>query len=157
MTGFSCGPSVIPPEVVRDEGSISNDGFFPNVALADLRMRVKLRDSVTVERLTDAVCDAVLWANAQLATWRASQQAETLADVDAPQINGTSRLLYLYQRAIDAETKAQLVERYRDMDLTGAGDRRVNELDASIGELRRDAIHAIRDFLGVPRTRVESL
>ncbi len=54
-----------------------------------------------------------------------------------------------------AYAKAELVETYRDVDLTGAGQRKVEDAEPSIGELRRDAIHAIRDILGTTRTDIE--
>ena len=61
----------------------------------------------------------------------------------------------LYRTAVGAWTKALLVERQRDTDLTGAGQRKVEELDESICELRRDALHAVRGLLGRTRTCVD--
>jgi hypothetical protein len=83
-----------------------------------------------------------------------------LADVRFPDgsvslIDGTSTLVLLYRRAVFTAAKAEVVERYRDVDITGAGQRKVEDLEPSVGELRRDSLHAIRDILGVGRTAVE--
>jgi hypothetical protein len=78
-----------------------------------------------------------------------------IADVPADVIDGESVLVLAYQRAIGGFARAELIEGYRDTDLTGRGDRKVEDLEPSVDELRRDALHAIRDILGVGRTTVE--
>lgn len=137
---------------------LAHDDWFPGIDLTRLRAEARLRESVTAERLRDAALSALIWVGEQLAAWRVEQQAaghDSLGDVPSGQVAAESRLLILYRQAVTAQTKAALVERYRDIDTTAAGDRRVEELDASIGELRRDAIHAVRAILGVTRTAVE--
>lgn len=78
-----------------------------------------------------------------------------VADVTAPKIDGTSRLELLYRRAVFTLAKAELVERYRDVELTPRGDRKAEDLDPSVSELRRDSLYAIRDMLDVTRVAVE--
>ncbi|WP_267382619.1 MULTISPECIES: head completion/stabilization protein [unclassified Sphingomonas] len=149
-TPTDSAPAVEPP--------IVNDGWFPDIVPADLRKQVRVRDTVTIERLRAAVLFAIISVGNQLVVWQAARAAEgrtRLADVPAPQIDGESRLTILYRTAVYAEAKARLVESYRDTDLTGAGQRKVDDLDPSISELRRDAIHAVRDILGRTRTSVE--
>ncbi len=158
MSGFVCTPSVIPPETTGVEPTITNDGWFPDVVPAEFRAQMRIRESVTPTRLREAVLGAMIDVGNNLRNWRAAREAAgaaTLAAVPSPQLGGESRLVILYRRAIGATAKADLVERYRDTDLTGAGQRQVGELDQSIDELRRDAIHAVRDMLGVTRTYVE--
>lgn len=156
--GFNCAPSIIPAIDTTPEAIVTNDGWFPDVDPAQLRAQMRIRDGVTAERLREAILGAMISIGNNLAAWRAPHEASgraSLADVPAPQLGGESRLIVLYRRAIGALTKADLVERYRDMDLTGAGQRQVNDLDQSVEELRRDATHAIRDILGRTRTDVE--
>ena len=93
---------------------------------------------------------------AQAAAWEVAGHA-SLADVPAKKIDGTSRLVIAFHRAIGALAKVELVERHRDLDTTPAGDRDAAALDPTIGELRRDAVHAIRDILSRSRTDVELL
>lgn len=157
MNGFACTPILTPPPAAPDGAAIVNDGWFPNVDPDDLRKARRIPTDVPAERLRDAVREAMIWVNDQLEGWRAAQTAPSFADVPSPPLDGATRNLVLYQLAIGAWTKALLVERQRDVDLTGAGQRKVDELDASIGELRRDALHAVRRILGQTRTNVELL
>lgn len=147
-----------PGAPVSDEPPITNDGFFPDVDVADLRARMRFRDGVTAERLREAAVAAIVTANNDLDCWAAGQKAAghaTLADVPAPAIDGASRLLFLYRRAVGCFAQADLVERYRDVDLTGAGARDADALTPSIDELRRDGRHAVRDIKAERRTFVE--
>lgn len=140
------------------EAVITNEGFFPDVAPADVRDQYRIRDTVTPARLRKAIVGAIVTVGNQLDAWRDSQLAAghaTLAAVPAPQIDGQSRLTILYARAVGSYAKAELVEAYRDIDTTTGGQRQVEELDPSIVELRRDALHAIRDMLGRSRVRSE--
>lgn len=158
MTDYSCTPSIIPAPSTPREPLIGNDGWFPDVDPAALRKLVRLRDTVTPERLREAALAAISWAAINLADWQARHVAaghDCLEAVPAPLLDGESRLLFLYRRVIATAAKAELVERYRDMDITAAGQRKVDDLDTSVGELRRDAIHAVRDLRGVTRTSIE--
>ncbi|MFK3888465.1 head completion/stabilization protein [Sphingomonas sp. NPDC079357] len=137
---------------------LAHDGWFPGVDLTALRAQARVRDTITPERLREAALAALIWVGEQLADWQAAQIAASytsLAAVPAATIAGEPRTLILYRQAVAAWTKALVVERYRDTDLTGAGERRAEDLDPSVGELRRDAIHAVRALLGRTRTDVE--
>lgn len=158
MSGFNCTPSIVPPVSSEVETPIANDGWFPDVDLASLRATLRLRDSVTPERLRTSALNAIITVGNQLVAWQAAQAAvgcASLGAVPGPMLDGKNRLVLLYARAVAAYTKADLVERYRDVDLTAAGQRNVGELDSSIEELRRDGLHAVRDMRGVTRTFVE--
>lgn len=140
------------------EGTVTNDGWLPNVDLAQIRAGYRIRAEVTADRLQTAVIGAMLSVRTDLRDWIAARRTEghaSLADVPADRIVGASVLVLAYHRAISAYTRAELIEGYRDTDLTGRGERKVEELDPSVDELRRDALHAIRDILGVGRTSVE--
>ncbi len=156
-TAGACA-SIVPPPAADDATVIANDGWFPDLALATFRSQMRLRASVTVARQRDAVLNAIIWAGDNLAPWQIEQVAAgaaSLAAVPAPVLGGESRLIILYRQAVFAWAKAELVERYRDVDTTAAGQRDVDDLDSSTTELRRDAIHAIRALLGRNRTDVE--
>ena len=158
MADYSCAPSIIPPPVEPNDPAIQNDGWFPPVDMLKLRKSLRLADAVSPEQLRNAALAAIVWIAVNLEQWKQAQLAAgyaALADVPAPDLDGESRLLFLYRRAVSAAARAELAERRRDVDLTGAGQRKVDELDSSIGELRRDAIHAMRDIMGRTRTAVE--
>jgi hypothetical protein len=157
VSGFSF-PPVVPTTASAAEPLIVNDGWFPDVDLARLRRERRIREAVTADRLRAAVLAAMVTVGNQLASWADEHRAAGvagLADVPAPKLDTESKLLFLYRRAVGAYAHAELVERYRDTDVTGAGQRQVDELEPSVGELKRDGVHAIRDMLGATRTCVE--
>lgn len=158
MSSLIVKTAVVPGTPPVTEAVIVNDGWFPNIDPVQLRAEHRIRDSVTPERLRGAIIGAIITVGNQLATWQANQITAahaSLEAVPAPQIDGKSRFVLLYARAIGAYVKAELVEGYRDVDVTTAGQRDVGDLEPSIPELRRDAIHAIRDILGRARMRAE--
>ncbi|MES2421453.1 MAG: head completion/stabilization protein [Pseudomonadota bacterium] len=158
MNGFSCPPVLAPPPAAPAEAIITNDGWFPDIDPAAARLGLRVKESVTAERLRRALIGAIITTGNQLVDWQATQLAAgyaTFGAVPTTVIDGKRRLVLLYERAIGSYAKAELVEGYRDVDLTGAGQRKVEDAEPSIGELRRDAIHAIRDILKTTRTDIE--
>jgi len=158
MSSLVVKTAVVPGNPPAEEAPVVNDGWFPDIDPAKVRGEYRIRDNVTPDRLRKAIVGAILSTGSQLAAWQIVQMTaghSSLAHVPALQLDGTSRLVLLYARAIGAYAKAELVETYRDTDATTAGQRQVEDLEPSIVELRRDAIHAIRDILGRTRARIE--
>ena len=99
--------------------------------------------------------DGLLTATVQ---WQAAKVAAgyaTLGDVPAQEVDGTSRLVQLYLRAVYCATAVELHERYRSYDATGQGNQRADDLAPTIDEIRRDLRNAISDLLGTRRVTVE--
>ena len=137
---------------------IANDGFFPDIGVDAATEAMRQDGTVTAERLRGALVEAALSVNADLATWRADQQAagyETLVAVPAAQIDGKSTHVHRYLRAVYCEARAGLIERYRDYDATAAGDRKAEALMQAVEDLRRDARWATSDIVGRSRSTVE--
>lgn len=153
----------IPPAAETDqppvpEQTIINDGFFPDIDLAAVREAACVPTNITAPRLRAAILGAIMTAEIDLRAFAAASIAAgdaTLADVPAPQLEGASVQVIRYQRAIALYTKAELIERHRDFDMTGTGNAQADDLTPSIGELRRDALHAVRDILGKSRTTID--
>ncbi|USI72722.1 head completion/stabilization protein [Sphingomonas morindae] len=152
-----------PPELPSAEDvaePVIAGGWWPDIDPAQAREAHRFRDqkTVTPARLRAALIHGILTAGADLEPWRAEQAAAghaRLGDVPAPAIDGTSRLVLLYRDAVALYAKARIIERYRDFDTTGAGDRAIDALEGAPETLRRDALHAIRDLKGRTRTLVE--
>jgi len=141
-----------------DQSQIVNDGFFPDIDVDTATEAMRQDGTVTAERLRGALVEAALSVNADLAMWRAEQQAAgyaTLVAVPAAQIDGKSAHAHRYLRAVYCEARAGLIERYRDYDATAAGDRKAEALMQAVEDLRRDARWAASDIVGRPRSTVE--
>ena len=147
-----------PSPTAAEEPVVANDGWFPDIDLAKLRATARLDGTVTPERLRYSAVQAVLSINAELAVYKGAHQLlghAKLDDVPAPKVDGKSAQIARYLRAVYSYAQADLVERYRDFDTTGAGDKAADKLELRDGDLRRDVRWAISDFLGIRRTTVE--
>ena len=157
----SIPPGTAPVPSAPAAGVIENDGWFPDIALADMRDAMRLDGTVTDARLVQAVVDAILQVNRELADWQGKHAAAgvpALVDVPATRINRESRLLAQYRRAVYSTAKADLIERYRDYDTTAssASDKKSMEwLDEAPGAQRRNAQWAIADMVGRTHLTVE--
>ena len=154
MTGFI----VTAPAADPEETPIVSGPFWPNIDPATIREAQRIDNTVTPERLRMALIEAIASTNHKLRTWREAQAAlgyVTLATVPADEIDETSILEHRYLRAVGCLAKALLLERLRDFDATGKGDKKAESLTDPIDDCRRDHLHALADILGEARTVVE--
>lgn len=139
------------------ETAVINDGFFPDIDPAAIRDAARITNSVTPGRLRAAILGAIMAIEIDMRAYAAAQIAAGHASLDAVPaalLDGRSVQLLRYERAVALYAKAELIARMPDFDTTGAGDNRADETTPTIGELRRDAMHAVRDMLGKTRTTV---
>jgi len=142
-----------------NEGTIANDGFWPDVDLTVLRASTRLTGNVTAERLRASAIEAMLDVNTQLATYKATRIGEgweNAADIGET-IAGASALVHRYLRAVASTVQADIAEKYRDWDNTRAGDYRGQGESDAADDFRRNARWAVADILGRPRNVVELL
>ncbi|WP_028217429.1 head completion/stabilization protein [Paraburkholderia oxyphila] len=138
--------------------TLENDGWFPNIELADLREETRLDGTVTDTRLRSAALDAMASCNAELRAWQTAQLADghaDLASVPAPQLGGKSTHVIRYRRAIYNLVRADLTEQYRGYDSTKSGGQAAEALERTICEARRNVRIALADIRGIRRTTVE--
>jgi hypothetical protein len=144
-----------------DPLAIENDGWFPDIDLAHMRDAMRLDGTVTNERLAQAVIIAVLNVNGELDDWQKEKQEAghlTMAAVPASTINRESRLTIHYRRAVYSLAKADLIERYRDIDSTAtslADKKSMEWMNDAPSEQRRNAHWAVADILGRTHATVE--
>ncbi|WON80837.1 head completion/stabilization protein [Acinetobacter sp. UGAL515B_02] len=148
MTDFSFNA----PQSTSSE-VISNDPFFPDVALEDVRQKVRFDGSVTNQRLTDSITAAMLEINHQLRTLKT--KASSLNDLATGQIGGKANTQILYERAIHSAVAADINEKYRAYDSSSEGQKRGQELEPTVDDHRRNLRWAIRDLLGQSRCTVD--
>ncbi|MGO4704066.1 head completion/stabilization protein [Dyella sp. 2RAB6] len=154
MTGFVATAPTHEPD------PITAGDWFPSIDPKDARAVMRIDGSVTKERLVECLAVAISSVEDELDAWQQQQQAlgrASLKDVPSKVIAGESRLVLLYRRAVYATAQAELVERYRELDATEAGQRRADVLQSTADDHRRLARYAIRDLLGRPRATVELL
>jgi hypothetical protein len=137
---------------------IKNDGWWPDIDPQACRDILRIDGTVTPERLRAVLIDAIAAVNVELDAWKAEQTAAghaSLAEVPAASVDGDSVQTQRYQRAVRSTAGAHLIERYRNYDITDAGQKKADEQTPSIDELRRDARWAIADIKGKTHATVE--
>lgn len=146
------------PVTEEAEADIINDGWFPNVILAPARDVIRIDGTITTARLRAALVEAITSVNDELDAWKALQVTaghNNMAAVPAPTVDNISRNIHRYLRAVYCLAKANLTERYRDYDSSNEGNKRADELDPTVGDLRRDHRWAVNDILGIGRSTIE--
>ena len=154
MTGFI----VTAPAADPEEAPIVSGPFWPNVAPVAIRATQRIDNTVPPERLRMALIEAIACTNHALRDWRQAQADlghTNLSTVPADEIDGKSILEHRYQRAVGCLAKALLLERLRDFDTSGKGDKKADTLTDPIDDCRRDHLHALADITGNARTVVE--
>ena len=162
MTGLISSPAPSPDPI---DAQVVADGWFPPIALSDVRDRLRLGEGVvTNPRLVEAVEGAMVHAFRELHDWRAARVlagATQLADVTADMLNGRNYAVLLWQRIVRYFAGAELTADYRDVTATDQGLDRSAEKDLTSDELRRRALAAVADLRSigaekaVERNRVE--
>lgn len=154
MTGF-----IVPaPTDPTAEPAIVSSPFWPAILPAEIRDEQRIDGTVTGGRLRGALVEAIAVTNNALAEFRKAQQADgvqKLTDIDAEKIDEKHPFALRYQRAVGCLAKALLLERYRDMDTSGKGDRKADALTDPIDDCRRDHLNAIADITGRSRVTIE--
>ncbi|WP_443091376.1 head completion/stabilization protein [Basfia succiniciproducens] len=136
---------------------ITNDGFYPDISISDYRNQSRLDGTVTTARVKDALIEAIATVNDELADFKTSANSTALEHLPSTVINGESLLVYRYKRAVHCLATANLYERYASYDTTADGEKKMDMLQESINQLRRDARFAITDILAKNRINVELL
>ncbi|WP_439571169.1 head completion/stabilization protein [Sphingomonas sp.] len=164
MTGLIASPAA-PPDPAG--ASVVADGWFPPIQLASVRDRLRLgAGAIPTPLLTEAIEGAMLHAFRELASWRsdrASEGAESLADVTDLTINGQNRAVVLWERVVRYFAAADLFAENRDISATDQGLDRAAEKESTSDEYRRNALAAVADLRSigaatpVPRNRVSLL
>jgi hypothetical protein len=140
---------------------VSNDGWWPDLGVADFQARYRLPQDYAEEVLVDGLQLAMAWANRQLSTWRATDTAAVAAAnldaVDAPQLGDESVLLIHYRRAVFSHAKAYAMRQFPTIDRRDTANNEAKEGPDTEAKFLEYAQQAIADFLGVGRICVELL
>ncbi|MEK9499016.1 head completion/stabilization protein [Photorhabdus sp. P32] len=149
----------ISTEPVTDaDTTMAGDDFFPAIKISRYRDEMRTDGTVTLERLKQAITNAIVEVNRELNRWRLLNIAKgyhTLNAIPSACINEESELVYLYYRAIFSLTKANLTEHYRDIDTTQTGSKKAEAMETTIDDLWRNAQWAMRRIQGQNHVIVE--
>lgn len=149
------------------EGTLINDGFFPDLDLKALQKRYQIDSQVTLERLSSMVLSAVILTNRELNTYACSQLKkgyQTLADVPFMTYalalpnqtdSSLSGLVHLYETAIFARVQGDLARESSTHRMSVEGKRRQeNDYNQVSDDFYRQSVWAVRQIKSKRTTRV---
>ncbi|HGJ5854952.1 head completion/stabilization protein [Arsenophonus nasoniae] len=139
-----------PPK--EEDDLVTDDPFWPTVSPKNYRAVMRENDgTIIASRLKDALTHAMIEVACELRDWQTEKKREgfnQLTDIPALQINDDSALCLLYERAVFGLAKANLSERFRDIDTQASGHKKADSLSPTIDDYRRDALWAIARIKG---------
>lgn len=148
MSSFVANGSHYNTDIVINRGS-----FFPPVPLIRLRETLSIDGTVTDPQLKQIATEEILDLNRLLKTLK--QQGSTLAELSEDFIDGIGDKEILYMTAVGHGVSAQLNERKRKYDSSGAGLNKAEDIELTIDSFRQKRQWAVQQLLGQNRTIVE--
>ncbi|MES2042603.1 MAG: head completion/stabilization protein [Pseudomonadota bacterium] len=134
------------------------DGWFSAIDLHAFRATMRVGTAVTDARLREAVLKAMVTTLRDVSAWRSEQVLcgiEHVSLVPGPELDAGSWYENRWRTAVYNYACAELAETHRDVTATGDGSDRAEDKALSADDYRRDALHAVRDILGVTRIVAE--
>lgn len=128
-----------------DNTIIDAGGYWPDIDVAVAADVMRVTGSITQTRLIETLRNSL-------------QHIKRLVmDYETTHGEADDRAQALFLRAVYFDAKADLIERYRDYDATGALDNRGDVSDELAADSRRNSKWAVSDLLGKPRIFIEAL
>lgn len=147
FTGFS--------DQVDPDKTISNADFWPAINLFEFQENYRLPVEYRASMLEDRVKIAMIWANKELADWKAEQAMAGVTSlgevpvIDAP--GWGSPLVLLYKRAVSCHAKALLLKDYATVMRKSDAVSDAKESDDTVETWHRFAVDALNDLQGKPK------
>ena len=141
--------SYVPNKPSSISGTIANDGFFPEIDLGHFISVVRLNDTITEERIRYGLAQAILETNDQLEVLKPNNP---FIPDNVPLIEGVSKQVLLYQKAVYSLTRVTLLQEMRDYDYVDHGD--APDLQAMIDDEQKRHTNALSALLGKPSKHI---
>lgn len=134
---------------------LANDGWFPDIDLADFRAVRQIDDTHAHQRVVDVMRQAMSQVNHELAVWKAQHLSAGVADlatVASQQLGGKSTKVMAYCRAVYSTAQAILNHRYWGMADTVGKPIYREALASAADEYNRERWEAVQEITEQPRT-----
>lgn len=142
------------------EGTIDNDGFFPDLDLAVFQREWRVANDYRREAIELHLTNALFEVNRQLSNFKADQLVlghTALADVPQYMTGSIQSLNHQYHRAVYAHAKAYLLREFATINRREQGEHLARESEESHDALLEQSNLAIRYILGRSNIEVELL
>ena len=140
---------------------ITNDGFWPDLNAGDFEKRRGIPADLNSDSIAFSLAAAIAQINIELTDLKATHQASGTAKASdvagQPMLGGKNLLVILYEKAVFARAKADLVPEFATVQMRDAGDR-VAESETDITDrLLAESQQHIRAIKGKSRCGVDLL
>lgn len=140
---------------------IENDGFWPNLNVGHFEKRRGIPSKLDAEAVALSLAAAVSQINIELQTIKAGYEAEGITKAEyvssLPKVFGKNSITVLYEKAVFARAKADMVSEFASVTTKEVGDR-VAENDRDItNRLLAESQQHLRALSGSTRCGVELL
>ena len=141
--------------------AIENDGFWPDLNAGDFEKRRGVPMEMDKEAIAYAVAAAIAQINIELLTVQTAYQAEGIAkaiDVTGqPKIGEKNLLVILYEKAVFARAKSDLLPEFATTQMRDAGENVAQREPETRDQLLAESQQHIRAIKGKSRTGIELL
>lgn len=140
---------------------VENDGFWPDLNVGDFERRRGIPSKLDSEAVAFALAAAVSQVNIELQTVKAGFEAEGIAQAEAipglPNVLGKNSIVVLYEKAVFARAKADMVSEFASVTTKDAGDRVAESEQDITRRLLAESQQHLRALSGSSRCGVELL
>ena len=141
------------------EGTIKNNGFFPDLDIAVFQTRYRIDNTHDRDSIETVIKNNMLAVNDELNGYVCKQQQkgyQQLNQVPAMHYGDQSELEITYEQAVYARVKSDLLRHFANYDLTrSAGERERDRKAEGWDYYARESAQAVRKILGKKPTRVK--
>lgn len=139
--------------------TITNDGFWPDINAGDFEKRRGIPAQMDKETIAYAVSAAIAQLNIELVQVKQRHQGDgfnSASDVAGqPNIGGKNLLSILYEKAVFARAKADLLPEYATQQTKDAGDRVAESETDTRQSLLAESQQHVKSIKGKGRVGVE--
>jgi hypothetical protein len=142
------------------EGTIENDGFFPDLDLSAFQREWRVANDYRREAIELHLTNALFEINRQLNAFKLDKQElgySELSEVPQYSSGSTKSLIHQYYRAVYAHAKAYLLREFATINRREQGEHLARESEESHDALLEQSNLAIRYFLGRSNIEVDLL
>ncbi len=141
-----------------NETVLENDGFFPDIALADFQKFHQVNDDYSLDHRIDCLNDAMLHLNGELRDAQCDWVRNGYPDLDSvPQgyIGDSPEKVAAYRRAVYCFALMLMAERFRSTDTTQHGSNKAFNPEGSADTWQRHYNRHVYAVLGQPGVEME--
>lgn len=138
-------------------GTISNDGFFPDIKLEDFKANYNLPDQATLAMVKRQVLLSMFHVNNQLAAYKESRSENSLADVPSISLEQISMLVISYDSAVYHRAKAYLLDELKTVVRKDIAENLGKDILETRNALIKSSNVSVRLIKGLSRTGYQLL